>query len=304
LSALVALAPAAHAVGTGSIIGTISPAGPGVLVGACPVVNGAIDNANCIVPSVSADPATGAYSITGLAPGDYVVSAAAAGYVETWAGGHASLTPWELVPGMTVFTVTDGSTATADITLVQAAVLTGTVSPVTAPGLNVMVCEVISPTASDGTGGCVSAQIQPDGTFTADVPPGATLIADAAADGYFHTYLGGCTWSVTTFCGADSTDVTKLTAPAAGQTLAIGAITLAPSATISGTITPAAAIPANAFVLVCALNTGDPTAPYIEGCGGLSPNPDGAYRVTSLSPGATYVVYACATPSGLLVFAP
>ena len=286
LSTLVALAPPSAAAGTGTITGTITPVGvPNPVVGVCPLVGGNLGS--CVPGLASVDPTTGAYSIAGLTPGTYVVYASADGYVQTWVGGYPSLNAYEYVPAMTIITVPDGGTTTADIALVQGATVTGAVSPATAPGVWVDVCSL---TARE----CASPPLKPDGTFSVAVLPGSTLIAAAGADGYLQTYLGGCANSLSRQCAVGDQDVTSFDAPSNGQTLGIGVITLVGAATISGTLTPVLTGFDAPNVVICPVETdsvGVPYIPFTLNCRNTPPAADGSFEFGELAPGGKYVMY-------------
>ena len=308
MSALVALAPAAHAAGTGTITGTVSPAGvPGLEVEVCPADG---DGSMCIMTTPAAG---GSYSVD-VTPGqNYVVTAHASDYLQTYLGGCV-MDSGTCVPGTsTDVTVVPGpaagtSTAVGVITLTRSATISGVITPpaVYAAAANTQV--IWSQLTTDGSGavvlgngGGVSLSAGTGAYTTLGLLPDTDYVVWAVADGYLPSWLGGYVGANPDFT-ASPPPVTIIHTPAAGGDVPGQNITLVPGATIQGTITPTIPFdPAGGTIVtisLCPVTSTDTTTalPWGPDCVlasayPASGNPPMTYSAT-VTPGVTYVVTA------------
>ena len=206
----------------------------------------------CTSKGVMVDPATGQYAAVDVdRESDYTVYASADGYMRTWLDGTTTLVPEIMnvtldLPSSVIAKFNGGSVSTnQNISLVQGATITGTVSPEIALNRKVIACPVTLKNPTDLPAmHCGLAATDSYGHYSITVPAGATVELIAQADGYATTYFGGCVgnWldchhNPDSDLGADRKyRVTRVTAPDVGQTLANQNWTLSKHTTISGTI--------------------------------------------------------------------
>jgi len=224
--------------------------------------------------------------------GDSIRSTVQAGFMTTAYGGYVGHSIYGLgddelnKPGVTVVSVpTDGTpVADVDIDVETGAVVSGRITPTTAVNKQVEVCEVVVYSWGEGVDNCQTPDVATDGTYSASVYPGATVIVQAWADGYLNTWLGGYV-SANQWPSLSSDQVARVDAPASGQDIELQKATI-----ISGKITPAAATNKQGQVCeVVAYSWGEDTS----NCRWVYVAEDGSYSTIAM-PGTTVVVEAWA----------
>ena len=208
---------------------------------------------DCSSDGITIDLSTGQYAAINIeSEYDYTVFASADGYLRTWLGGTTSMNPGYLaysddLPSSAIISHPASTVRTnQNISLVQGATITGTVSPEIAGNRKVFACPVTlkNPTDLPNTN-CGIAATDSYGHYSITVPAGATVDLVAQADGFDTTWMGGCVggWWDCHHNPDPEYDydadwiflVTPVTAPDAGQTLADQNWKLAKHSTISGT---------------------------------------------------------------------
>ncbi|MDR0284475.1 MAG: carboxypeptidase-like regulatory domain-containing protein, partial [Propionibacteriaceae bacterium] len=300
---------------TGSIAGTVTTqdgtALDGLTVTVFYVNAGVIDSGTTVAYSaLTVDPASGAYSIDGLAPGTYAVVAYDDTHAATWVGGstitifqNGALTvDGHLIDIVTIPTA-GGAVTGQDIALAPSPVITGTITPAV-DGLTVQTCHVNNTGSSPYLDECGSFGVTVDAstgayTVTRDgfgypLNPGDQYVVGASATGYPFTWLGG-------YVSAGdrpgySTVMAPVALPETNAPVTGADITLVKFASISGTVTatdPAVPLNASWSVAVCTIRlvwTGDCTQAASSNLDPVT----GAYIIGGLLPDTDYIVYSTA----------
>lgn len=258
----------------GTISGVVSHAGAGV--GSISVV--AFEAGTTIEAAAAQTDGTGAYSLTGLAPGSYDLEYSNAGPTGSWLPGWYRGATSESTA--TPVTVTGGASATADITLRRAATISGVVRDPSGAGVGGI--EVyLHPAGSAVVVDEVSTAA--DGTYAErNLPTGAYQLE------YFPSSSTG-SWLAGWYRGAaDQAHATTITATAPRTVRAD--IRLRPAATIAGTTTTTSSAPV-AGVGVVAYVAGTLTVAW-EG----SSAADGSWSLPNLAAGSYDIAFTAPSP--------
>ena len=247
---------------------------------------------------------------------EVVVRAQVSGYLDTWYGGYAgSGTPDLSDPSQVTVTTTDGETLVADITMVRAGRISGTISVPdgytwlsTSGNGNGYVQAYEVEQNSDGTYTIVNSMsnniLNYDGTYTiTGLEPGRQYAICASAysnrtdpaGGLLTTCRGGfaTTRSYLYSTTVDSSKLDLVTVPASGGSLTGVDFTLARGSVITGTVSgPPADSLSNVYMTACPVRY-DPNSNWWNqgSCSYAYADGNGKYSITAEN-GSTYVVYA------------
>ena len=245
------------------------------------------------------------YVIAGLDPvKQYIVVADSAqvhttplaGFMTGVYGGYASLsamTSWDFDdPTIVPVTPTDKGVEGIDIFMEMAPTISGVITPVDATNKQVQACEVTTTAFGNSIGTCHDGTVNSDGSYSAPVAPGSTVVVRASADGYLVTSLGDYI-AASSLSGAAADQMTQVPIPVDGSSVTGKDINLAQAASISGTVSlPKEYELASGYINVKQVLDGEDGPTLTSNTASFQINSDGSYKVSSLLPGGTYILFA------------